>query len=243
MKALLLLCTLALCSASMAQTDSVAYPKRLAIGVTFSPDYSYRSLRTKSTDPTTLGLRDARNGSEFPILGYTTGITAQYRITKRFALQLAALYAVKGEEVRQSSPNGLIATPDPSLPISSQIQYNYRYVDFPVNAMYYVSDKKLQLFVSAGLGPGIKLGHKIYYQEKYDDGREFMGEYAWPLAGLRNVMLNVQVGLGVDWYVSNDVYIRLAPEFRHATTNLVVGSTLRQYPYSVGANGGIFVQL
>ena len=77
------------------QNKDTLKTKRIAIGVVFSPDYSYRTLKPYSSSNLIAELRDSL---EIPKFGFTTGLNLLLQLNKRLTLEAGLQFSNKGEK-------------------------------------------------------------------------------------------------------------------------------------------------
>jgi hypothetical protein len=125
---------------------------KVLVGITYSPDYCYRTLRS---DTSVQFVADVRNTSEIPVFGFTTGLSLVFQTEKRWTFETGIQYSRKG---MQSKKADLIwGQPDPSLPTKVSINYRFDYLDIPFKVGYSFAQigNKLSFFASAGISANI----------------------------------------------------------------------------------------
>ncbi|MCD4746335.1 MAG: hypothetical protein K8R58_08555 [Bacteroidales bacterium] len=75
------------------QNTDTTNTREISIGLTYSPDYCYRTLRH---DAWRADNTKARDNCEFSKFGYTTGINFTLKINKRITLEIGLLYSDMG---------------------------------------------------------------------------------------------------------------------------------------------------
>jgi len=77
------------------QNKDTLKTKRIAIGIVFSPDYSYRTLKPNSSSN---WIAEFRNSLEIPKFGFTTGLNFLLQLNKRLTLEAGLQFSNKGEK-------------------------------------------------------------------------------------------------------------------------------------------------
>ena len=218
---------------SYSQESEISQRNSLHIGLTFSPDYCYRTLRT---DPSYQDWADQQNSSQIPKFGYTTGINAILKFNKSIALEMGVQFSDKGMQTKMIKIEQ--EDPDQSIPDEIHNTWHYYYIDIPIKANYFILKGKLNLFVSPGLSTNIFWVQKRVHSEFNPDNEEtyFMSE------GFNRFNMAVLFGTGIDYFFSKKFNLRIEPIFRYSLTPLN-NSELKRYQYSIGANFGLYYKL
>jgi hypothetical protein len=221
------------------QSTVTTKTKRMAIGLTFSPDYCYRKL---SPDATSQWIAESRDSIEIPKLGFTTGLSLLFQLNKRLTIETGLLYSNKGEKTKNHSLiwNPPSVQPDPALPTKNEFVYHYNYLDIPAKVNYNILTKRLKLFVSGGLSTNIFLFQKTTSIVEYADGRTETNNSIG--GGLSRVNFAVLVGLGINYDLTSKLSFRIEPTYRRSITS-IINSPIKGYLYSAGINTGIYIKL
>ncbi|MCI5054730.1 MAG: PorT family protein [Flavobacteriales bacterium] len=217
------------------QKDSTI--SRLSIGLNFSLDYCYRTL---DADPMASAFADLRNATEIPKFGYTSGITLLYKLTNNISIQTALQFSDKGERTNQTPLIWL--EPDSAFPIASSFNFHYQYIDLPMKVNYYFFKPPLRGFVSGGLISSFFLQRNTEAILEYSDGSVHRRD-SFESDGLAAINFAVTAGLGVEADVVKGIKLRFEPVFRYSFTPTVIGSPIRHYLQSTGANFVVMYKL
>jgi hypothetical protein len=222
------------------QDTTVENIKKTAIGLTFSPDYCYRTLKS---DASSKWIADIRNMHEIPKLGYTTGMNIAYALNKRIALEAGILYSDKGERTDKYwlfsiTPSG---QPDPALPTAVSYNYHYIYIDIPVKANYYFLTKRAKLYLTGGVSPNVFITQKSTSIEEYSDGHKKKNS-STSSSRLASVNLAAIGGLGFSYDFTRKFYLKVEPVYRRSIIP-IVDAPIKGYLYSIGLNLGIYYKL
>jgi hypothetical protein len=207
--------------------------KKIVVGLTFSPDYCYRTLKS---NPSEQWLIDEQNSYQIPKFGFTTGLNAILKFNQSIALEFGIQFSDKGMQTKNIKVEQ--ADPDQSIPESFHNEWHYYYIDLPVKANYFILKRNLKLFVSAGISTNIFLVQKRVKNEFNPDKTStyFMSE------GFNRLNIVVLLGTGIDYYITEKLNLRFEPIFRYSLTPLN-NETIKDYQYSIGANFGLYYKL
>ena len=78
---------------SFSQTTETASTEKLLIGLTFSPDYCYRTLTGFAL------VVNNRNETEIPKYGFTAGLAMTYKLKNRLLFETGLQFSDKGEKI------------------------------------------------------------------------------------------------------------------------------------------------
>ncbi|MBK0401464.1 outer membrane beta-barrel protein [Adhaeribacter sp. BT258] len=218
------------------QTPEIKPLGKFAIGITFSPDYCYRTL---NADASSKPIADMRDEEEIAKLGFTTGATLFYTLGSRVALESGLLFSDKGEKTRERKYN--FTEPIVNAPVAGTHNYHYFYIDVPTKVNYYLTIGKMKAFVSAGTSTNIFLKEKRSSTYTYADGRtEDRTVVSKP--GFSRVNLVALAGFGVDYTLTENLQIRVEPIYRRSITS-IINAPIKGYLYSAGINFGVYMKL
>lgn len=219
-------------------------PKKFSFGVNFSPDYSYRSLH--SNNPDYDFAMNQLNDWEVPAFGFTTGLSVRYLANKKFEFESGIQFSDKtyNFDVNKDdfvTPNdGLNQPDDPAIPERSVTQNHYYYLGVPIKLNYYFLQKRIRMYVSAGVSTDFFLDDKSKSFMKFSDGTEihenFENDYDY-----NKISLTGLAGFGAETKLSHRFGIRVEPVFRYSFTPLVA-APMKGYLYSAGLNFVLFYQ-
>jgi len=217
-------------------------PKKFSFGVNFSPDYSYRSLHSNNTDYDFVS--NQLDDWEVPAFGFTTGLSVQYLANEKFEFESGIQFSDKtyNFDVNKDdfvTPNdGLNQPDDPAIPDRSITQDHYYYLVVPVKLNYYFLQKRIRMYVSAGVSADFFLDDKSKSFMKFSDGTEinetFENDYDY-----NKISLTGQAGFGAETKLSQRFGIRVEPVFRYSFTPLI-DELMKINLYSAGLNFVMF---
>jgi len=216
------------------QTAEPVSSSKVSIGISFSPDYCYRSLHPKSSYQFGTEFRDTM---EVAKLGYTTGLSLLYKPWDRISFETGLYFSDKGYKTKVIDLYDI--NPPTHLAVNrAKTIYHYYYLDIPIKLNYYLLKGKVDLFVSAGVSANIYLSSRAIF--KLEDPEETQTTSS--SGDLSQLNMAVLIGGGVDYEISNRLNLRIEPIFRHAITP-VVDAPIKEYQYSIGTNFGLYYTL
>ncbi|HXU27194.1 MAG TPA: outer membrane beta-barrel protein [Bacteroidia bacterium] len=209
---------------------------RFFIGVNFSPDYCFRTL--KNTDGSTISaiIYDHDNKIERAKFGFSSGINACYIITKHISVDLGVQYSNKGYQTEEQA----LIYPTPrsatiyNLPTSGKFVYRYNYIDIPLKANFIFGKKKLRLISSVGLTTNIFISETNSFVGKYSNGSSFKNS-STSTSGQTKVNLSPTVSCGIDYKVNSRMFFRIEPTFRYGVLS-TVDAPIAEYIWNAGLN-------
>lgn len=233
----------------LAQPKKNISTKKLYIGVSFSPDYSYRRLHLSDDD---YSFVDLRNKAESPRFGFTTGIVISYQTSNRFVLESGIQFSDKGDKhemviddfISFDDFGNIITGRDinnPLIPEKHTSKYHYYFLGIPLKMNYYFLKKKnVGLFVSAGVSADYFINDKTTTKLEFKDRIE-KNSTTHDSTDFNKVNIIGLVGFGIDYKVTNRIKFQLEPVFRYSFTPLV-NAPLKEYLYSFGVDFTVFFQ-
>lgn len=216
--------------------------RKLAIGLSISPDYCYRIL---VPDASSKWIADIRDSAEIPKMGYTTGPVINYRLNKRLTLNSGLLFADKGYKTDKkfdwTTPNGTNGTGDPAIPMRQIANYHYFYLDVPIILhCNIVATENWDFYTLAGVSADFFLSQKTVSYTEYGDGHKAKNNSTG--SGYRPVNLSFTVGFGYRTDLSDKLMLAIEPVFRHSI-NSIIDAPIKGYLYSSGLDMRLFYKL
>ena len=218
------------------QQTEISSTKHFSVGITFSPDYCFRTLNIDQAGQWVVDLRDSLEQAKF---GFTTGLSFRFELSKKINIESGLKFSDKGEQMKDIEL--IFLEPEPNDPVKSTLIYHYQYLDIPIKVNYFIFNKKPKIFISAGVSTNIFLNNRITSILEYADGSTERNNSA-NISQLDKVNIAGLCGLGIDFDISRKFNIRYEQIFRHSLTP-IINVPLKQYSYSIGANIGLFYKL
>lgn len=220
----------------------------ISIGLNFSPDYSFRTLKLKNTDIYEYyRYFESRNRSEKPKLGYTTGLNINFHLSKRFSVGTGLFFSDKGERIE--AENILISsssTPDPTL-ANLNVNRHYYYLEVPVKLDFYLLTGKTKLYISGGLAGNFFLVQRSVAKIDYLDGRseKHSGSQREGFATINPSFIG---GMGVSYDINQKLILRMEPTYRRSIKSIISENNrynryISTHLYSAGLNIGLNYKL
>jgi hypothetical protein len=200
-----------------------------AIGVTISPDFSYRLLNFSSSNQWVADMRDRK---EVGNSGFTAGIQAHHRLGNKLKLETALMYSNKSIETKYEALAW--ASDDIDLATRSKTIYHFKFLMIPVGFSYrFVGTKKVSLFVTAGLSPSVFFSTKTKVVSIYANGDKRVHASS-KQTGHTLFSLFVSAGAGIDYSISKRFTFRVQPFYQRSLTSVVADNDAREFLFSYG---------
>lgn len=214
--------------------------KRFSFGISFSPDYTYRALKS---DVDEFGFIDMRNERESARFGYTTGLCIRYSLSERWGLESGLLYADRGDKMETTDTDYVFPEDgsDPVIPDKTKTISHYYFLGVPLKANFYVLNKRTKVFLSAGVSTDFFSGSKTKRINTFN-GKEEQSSYSEEGVDFSTVNFVGLAGLGVDFQVNEKVDLRFEPIFRYSFSSLTTYTDLQTHLYSIGINFAVYFQ-
>lgn len=208
-------------------------PKKFSFGVNFSPDYSYRSLHSNNSDYDF--AMNQLNDWEVPAFGFTTGLSVRYLANEKFEFESGIQFSDKIYNFDVNKDDWDVPVhEDPAIPDRSVTKNHFYYLGVPVKLNYYFLQKRIRMYVSAGVSADFFLDDKSKSIMKFSDGTEiretFENDYDY-----NKISLTGLAGFGAETKLSQRFGIRVEPVFRYSFTPLL-DELMKVNLYSAGLN-------
>jgi hypothetical protein len=219
---------------SVCQAPESPKAKKVSVGLIFSPDYCYRTLKSDELSKLTADFRDTIEIHKF---GYTTGLSLVYKFNNRIRFESGLLFSDKGEKTKPWTLNAFDS--GVVVPVKSEFSYGYNYLDIPFKVNYLVRDKKLKLFITGGLSANIFLSLKTTSIVEFEDGTTESYTSTGSGQGFDRINLAFLVGFAAEYELSKHLGLHIEPVYRRSITS-VISSSLKDYLFSAGINTGVY---
>lgn len=216
------------------------FSKRFSFGVSFSPDYTYRTLKSNVDE---LDFIDIRNESESARFGFTTGLSVKYLLSERWVLESGLQYADRGDKM-ETEDTGYVFPEDgsdPVIPDKTESINHYYFLGVPLKVNFYLLNKRCNVFLSGGVstdffsGSNTKQIHTI-------DGEKQISSYSEEGVDFNTINFVGLAGFGIDYRINEKLELRFEPMLRYSFSSLTSYSDLHTYLYSYGLNFAIYFQ-
>lgn len=219
---------------SIKTVDSIKNNK-CEIGFSFSPDYSYRSLKSDASNQL---IKEIRDTLEVPKFGYTAGINLLFHIHKKIVVETGLLFSDKGEKTKKTS---FVNVTNDQLPTYYTYKYHYYYLDIPLKVNYYVLMGKLKIYLTAGISGNIFLTQKTTLLEGHDNKDTKRTSFTFN-PEFNRFNLAFVAGAGINYKVSKRTDLKVEPIYRRSITP-IDNFPIKVYLYSAGLNIGLTYKL
>lgn len=224
---------------AIAQEDS----RRLLVGINFSADYCYRTLKVKEEFFNSESVISFRNNIEQPNFGYTTGINVCITGNKNLGIEGGIQFSNKSYGTKKQEliwgdvldPRyGFVYDTTIAHPTFLSNIYDYYYFDIPIRVIYSLGQKRLRLIASAGLTTNIFLKATNTAILEYENGdierktQDDNFEY-------NAINLSPTISLGIDYRLSNSFNLRVEPTARYGILK-IIDAPLTGYLWNAGLN-------
>lgn len=214
--------------------DSIRSDK-FQLGVTYSPEMSYRHLKA-TTDYN--WFKKIQDDMDAPKFGFSAGINFGCILSTRLTLEIQALYANKGYQTKERIvETELQSGPLIKMPYLSNAVYSYRYLDIPLKLNYYLINKKVKFYITAGFSANIFLDQQTTTIIKYKDGSENKFKSNTKKGG-EPFNFSTLVGVGLNYNLSDHNIFKIEPAFNYSITPLM-NAPIKNHLYTAGIRVGI----
>lgn len=226
---------------SLATLSAIAQNSPWSVGVSFSPKYSYRSLKSSGSEQR---VADIRNDNETPRFGYSTGIGVLYKVNRRVSLEAGVQYSLKDYKSKESDfTTEDQFDPNTGLPIASgnvfSLRYKRQYLDIPVKFHYVFLDKQIKLYATVGFAGNFLLRADQIADLKQPDGTV---QKTVRDESLNSTQFSIIGGVGLQYGFSERIGLRLEPQWRRMITPLR-DTPIKEYLWSAGLNCAVYLRL
>jgi hypothetical protein len=222
-------------------------PKRIFIGVSFSSDYCFRTLKNNDGSQLSSTIVDLYNKIEVAKFGFTGGVNVCYIITKHISVGLGVQYSNKGFQDKESAltfgdkidrRRGFAYNTNPSnanLPTSGKIIYTYNYLDIPLKVNFVVGKKKVRFISSIGLTTNLLINSKNTFVGQDSTGKSIKDSGSSTTSTYNRINLSPTVSCGIDYKINNKMFFRVEPTFRYGIVKMTE-TPVTQYLWNAGLN-------
>jgi hypothetical protein len=118
-------------------------------------------------------------------------------------------------------------------PISSSLNQNFSYLEFPVIVRYKLIDKTLGVNLIGGLSYNVLVHNTV--STTYNGGTYNVGD----TKGLNPLSVSSSLGMGMEYNLSGKLSLNLEPTFRYYLNPFSISSNSYIHPYSFGVFSGV----
>ena len=184
---------------------------KINIGFSFSPDYSFRTLRYGDGSSSTDQVIKTRNDIEKAKFGYTAGLSVIFNFSNLIGFETGVQYSNKGYKTIEK--HLIYFPPDPGSPDRATTIYSYQYIGIPLKAKFTFGKNKTRFITSAGFITNFLTTIKQSTNFKYSDGRTEKKTQS-STSGYNKIDITPVVSIGVDYKVTDKIHLSAEPVFR-----------------------------
>ena len=160
-----------------------------------------------------------------------------YRLNKKLNIEAAVLFSDRGERTKAEQLYVSTAGQEAG---TYAFNFHYYYLDVPVKADYFLINKKLRFYVTAGVSADFFLGATTTSLSDYKNGRERKNTSYDP--HFSNVNVGFLAGCGIRYPVGKRSTFVAEPVYRRSIT-AVNSAPIKGYLYSAGLTLGLYYNL
>lgn len=199
------------------------------IGFTFSPDISYRKIKT---DPVNGWMKENYDTLEVTKYGFTTGLNFIFPLNKKIEINSGILFCNKGEKTKKTE-----------IPQVNNYVNHFYYLDIPIQLIYYPhykkyyysKPKKNYIFLSAGFSANIFLNSKSITTSVDSYNENVISNET----NITRLNFSFLAGFGIITPITKKWYFKFEPIYRRDLTS-ISSYPIKKYFFSFGFNIGLF---
>lgn len=247
---------------TVTETEVISNSTRTPVSVAlfYSPHYSYCIFKdnTPENNIDELKMYNDIEDSEF---SYSTGFAMRYHFSDHWAfsagltyatvvksVSLLTVYADKNSDNEMyyaySTSSGIIEIPDrgntahvgDSLRLDKEGEKILKYIHIPFMARYSINKNKINWFFNGG--PSVNFLIQDKAKIIADNKEEIIYNKT---QGLKTTSFGFVVGAGMEYKLTNNLNLLFEPVFKGTFTSITENTSVKNYPYSIGANFGLAI--
>ncbi len=235
MKRLLFFITIFIALTAQGQNEK-ASQKKIQIGVNFSPDYSFRTLKNNDGSPSSDFVIKSRNDIEIAKIGYTTGLNVCFNFSQLVGLETGIQFSNKG--YKTNNRDLVYFPPNPNLPSKAKTNYTYQYIGIPLKAKFSFGEERIRFLTSIGFMTNFLLNVKQTNNYEYSDGKTEKKTLS-SKSDYKNIDISPMISAGIDYKLNSKIHLLVEPTFRYGLLN-TREAPVTENLWSAGLNFGIY---
>ena len=184
---------------------------KITIGYSFSPDYSFRTLKNSDGNSSTDLVIKNRDDIEKAKFGYTTGFNISFNFSSLIDFETGIQFSNKGYKTKEQ--HLIYFPPSPGSPDRATISYSYQYIGIPLKVTFAFGKNKARFITSAGFITNFLTNVKQSINLKYADGTKEKKNQS-STSGFNKIDVTPVVSIGVDYKITDKIHLSAAPTFR-----------------------------
>ncbi len=241
MKRLLILTIILLSFTAYGQDSTVVKNRWFNIGVNFSPDFCYRTLKRNDNSisiETWNEIKNYEDSIEIHKLGYTTGINFGFRINKHISIETGIQYSNKGYK---TIPVMIVYDFNEQPELGTMI-IKYSYYDIPLRVNFSFLKKRIQIIAGAGIVLNFlqQVNCKIIPKKPTTTFKTetHISHYDYDKSNF-----SPTVNIGLKYKINNRMSLQAEPTFRYGYFCIDPVSYEATHLWNVGLNIGYYIGL
>jgi len=216
--------------------------KNISVGLSFSPNYNYRTLINKDDNPFSEPTVTSRDKNEIGKLGFSTGATVNIKLSKKFEFQTGLYYSDKGYETNKVALN--LPSTGPNVPTHYMAKYQMHYLDIPLKLNYISGQGRLKFIAGAGFSANFFLNANTKSTIFYGDGREENRGTESLTSDFKKFNISALASIGLEYKLKENIFLRAEPTFQYGfkTVDEPRGG-IAEHLWNVGLNVGVHLRL
>lgn len=210
--------------------------KRIFVGISFSPDYNFRTLKNSDGSATSDNVINRRNNLEIGKFGYSTGLNLYINFSKRLALETGIQYSNKGYKTKKQDV--VFGQPVPNTPAKARFIYTYQYIGIPLKANFNFGKNKVRFITGIGFATNILINQKQTSILEYADGRKDKTKQS-STSNFKNLDISPLISIGIDYKINDQVHVKAEPTFRYGLLK-TIDAPVSEHLWNAGLNIGFY---
>ncbi|HPI12837.1 MAG TPA: hypothetical protein PLK63_17460 [Catalimonadaceae bacterium] len=232
---LLLTCQIKLFSQDKADSPqpTSAPSGKFQIGLSFSPNVSYRWLRLKGGNSSNESNMETMDKYETPVFGFTTGVNGIYSFNQKSGIQFGINVSKSGYQSKWHDEFWIIW--GDQFKVHTKSRSEYYYLEVPISYQHFINQGKFRLLMRGGIITHLFLKgtyhlSNFYSPEIYESSNPIMNSRPY-LSGLFSA--------GLDWQLHPRINFRVEPIVRFGLTS-INDYAIRTHLWSAGLDCSVF---
>ena len=206
--------------------------KKISIGVTYSPNYSYRSI--SSTPEFLKSIRD----DDKAVLGQSLNLLFRYRLNDCLGIESGISFQNRGYKM-QMDTYLYFDEYDPAIPERSEYTDRFQYLGIPVKLTLKKEFNHIALVSSIGFMGNFLLKSEQVTTNYFDDHKEKITNNT--TSEFKTFVLTATIGAGIEYRFNTHYKIILMPAFQRDITPISDGD-MKHYLWDMGLNVGLLYE-
>jgi len=210
--------------------DTSATRHKFFIGVSYSPDYCYRTQVNKSiSDSLWNYVKNYYDSIETSKFGYTTGINLCYYISEKIFIESGVLYSNKGYKT--------IPVKTPMIDINGNVTYisasfisTYKYLDIPFKVNYTFLKRRIKIV--AGIGATLNIFLNSSFTSEPKEAIESVIVISENT--VNKINLSPTISIGLLYKLNEKMNLRLEPTYHYGIFNIDDNSSKSVHLWNAG---------